>query len=79
MLAFVVGGIIPLMAILLSPREVAVPVTAVAVIIALGITGWLSAQLGRARKLRSMARTIGGGTLAMAITYGIGLAVGTQI
>jgi hypothetical protein len=33
--AFIVGGVIPLAAILLTPRDIAVPVTAVAVLVAL--------------------------------------------
>src|SRR5690606_16783028 len=35
MIAFIVGGLIPLLAILLTPRPMAVPVTALAVIVAL--------------------------------------------
>jgi vacuolar iron transporter family protein len=79
MLAFIVGGLIPLAAILLTPRVMAVPVTAIAVIIALAITGSISAHLGRASKLRAMGRTTSGGILAMAVTYGIGTLVGTQV
>lgn len=78
MIAFVVGGLIPLAAILVSPRATAVLVTAVAVIVALAITGSVSAHLGRAPKLRAAARTTGGGILAMAITYAIGSLVGGQ-
>ncbi len=78
MLAFLAGGAIPLAAILLSPRDIAVPVTAVAVVVALAATGSVSAHLGGAPKLRAMARTTGGGVLAMAITYGIGVLVGMQ-
>lgn len=79
MLAFVLGALVPLAAILLSAREVAVPVTAVAVVIALAVTGSVSAHLGGAGKLRAVLRTVGGGLDAMVITYGIGLLVGTQI
>ena len=79
MIAFVVGGLIPLAAILLSPRASAVLVTAVAVIVALAITGSVSAHLGRAPKLPAAARTMGGGILAMAITYAIGSLVGGQL
>lgn len=79
MLAFIVGGVIPLAAILLTPRDLAVAVTAAAVIIALAVTGSVSAHLGRAPKLRAMARTVGGGILAMAVTYGIGALVGMEI
>lgn len=79
MAAFVLGGLVPLLAILLSPRPVAVPVTAVAVVLALAATGSVSAHLGGAGKSRAMARTVGGGIAAMAITYAIGLLVGTQL
>ena len=78
MIAFVVGGLTPLAAILLSPRTAAVPVTAVAVIVALAVTGSISAHLGRAPKLRAAFRTVGGGIVAMAVTYVIGSLVGGQ-
>ena len=77
-LAFIAGALIPLATILLSPRAIAVPVTAVAVVVALAITGSVSAHLGRAPKLRAVLRTIGGGIAAMAITYGVGSLIGGQ-
>ncbi len=79
MAAFVIGGLIPLATILLSPRTIAVPVTAAATVAALAITGSISAHLGRAPKLRAAVRTTGGGILAMAITYAIGSLVGGQL
>lgn len=79
MVAFVLGALVPLVAILVTPRSVAVPVTGVAVVFALAATGSLSAHLGGAGKLRAAARTIGGGLAAMVITYAIGLLVGTQL
>lgn len=79
LLAFLTGGLIPLAAILAAPRAMAVPITAIAVFLALAITGSVSAHLGRASKLRAVARTTGGGVLAMAITYGIGSLVGAQL
>lgn len=79
MLAFVLGAVIPLATILLSDRHVAVPVTAVAVVLALAITGSVAAHLGGARKLRAVVRTVGGGLGAMVITYCLGLLVGAQI
>ena len=79
MLAFIVGGLIPLTAILLTARELVVPVTAIAVVVALAVTGTVSAHLGGARKLRAVLRTVGGGIAAMAITYGIGSLIGVQI
>jgi VIT1/CCC1 family predicted Fe2+/Mn2+ transporter len=79
MIAFICGGLVPLLTILLTPRAIAVPVTAGAVVAALAITGSLSAHLGHAPKLRAALRTVGGGIAAMAISYGIGTMVGTQI
>ena len=45
-------------------------------LIALGVTGWLSARLGGANIARAIQRVVIGGALAMAITFGIGLLVG---
>ncbi len=79
MVAFVFGGLVPLLAILLTPRDAAVMVTAAAVVVALAGTGVISAHLGGAAKGPAVARTVGGGLAAMSITYAIGLLVGTQI
>ena len=46
--------------------------TAVAVILALALTGTVSAPLGGSAQLRSALRAITGGVLAVAVTYGLG-------
>jgi VIT1/CCC1 family predicted Fe2+/Mn2+ transporter len=79
MVAFVLGALVPMAAILLTPRPVAVPVTGLAVVLALAATGSISAYLGGAGKLRAVMRIICGGLAAMVITYAIGLLVGTQL
>jgi vacuolar iron transporter family protein len=71
-LAFVLGGAIPFLAVVLAPPALFVPVTSCAVIVALACTGAISAGLGRAPVLRAMLRTTLGGVLAMAVTYGVG-------
>lgn len=76
MFAFAAGGIIPFAAIVLSPPQLAVPVTAAGVTIALAITGTLSAHLGNAPRLRAALRTVSGGLVAMAVTYGVGALIG---
>ena len=53
--------------------------TVFAVLIALAITGWVSARLGGANPLRPMLRVTVGGALAMAITFGIGHLVGATV
>ena len=70
--AFISGGSIPLAAILLTPESIRIPVTFVSVIIALAVTGTLSAKAGGADPLRASARVVVGGALAMIVTYGVG-------
>ena len=78
-LAFTVGGLIPFLAILLAPQAVAVPVTVAAVVVALAITGVVSARLGRASVPRAVLRNVLGGLLAMGVTYWIGRFFGAQL
>ncbi|WP_413232551.1 VIT family protein [Mycolicibacterium sp. 120266] len=77
--AFITGALLPLLAILLPTPSVRIPVTVVAVLIALAITGSVSARLGGAPRGRAVVRNIVGGGLALAITYAIGLFVGTVV
>ncbi|MBB5914999.1 VIT1/CCC1 family predicted Fe2+/Mn2+ transporter [Nocardia transvalensis] len=70
--AFTCGALLPLLAILLPPATWRVPVTFVAVLIALTITGSISARLGRSNPRRAARRVLIGGALAMGITYAIG-------
>ena len=63
---------IPLIAIIMTPESYRFPATLVAVLIALIITGSLSAHAGGASKMRATIRVVLGGIAAMAITYGIG-------
>jgi VIT1/CCC1 family predicted Fe2+/Mn2+ transporter len=76
--SFAIGGLLPLLAILLPPEPARVPITFVAVLLALAITGSLGAHLGDAPRGRATIRTLIGGTLALAATYGIGLLLHTQ-
>jgi VIT1/CCC1 family predicted Fe2+/Mn2+ transporter len=64
---------------LLGSRQVEVWATAAAAILALMVTGSLSAHLGHAPRMRAAARTVAGGILAMAVTYAVGVAVGTVV
>lgn len=59
--AFVLGALIPLVAILTSPRPIAVPVTMVSVVVALIVTGSVAAHLGGAPRTRAALRTVAGG------------------
>lgn len=78
-LAFTLGAVLPLLAIVLAPARVRVPVTFVTVLIALALTGALSARLSGAPRGRSVGRLVVGGALAMALTYTVGRLVGHAI
>ena len=79
MLAFTVGAVLPLLAIALPPVSWRVPVTVLAVVLALAGTGLVSARLGDSDAGRATVRVVLGGLLAMGITYLIGALLGTQI
>ncbi|TFB73768.1 VIT family protein [Cryobacterium glaciale] len=78
-IAFTVGAALPLLAVLLPPAEYRIGATFVAVLIALVVTGWLSAHLGSSPKLRAIARIVIGGILALAVTYVIGALIGGSV
>lgn len=77
-LSFTIGAILPLLAVLLMPLEWKIPVTVAVAMIALVITGYISAALGGAPKLRATVRVLVGGALALAVTFLIGSLLGTN-
>jgi VIT1/CCC1 family predicted Fe2+/Mn2+ transporter len=79
MLSFTLGGLIPLLAMVLAPRSIEIWVSGIAVLLALVGTGAVSAWLGRSPPLPSIVRTVAGGVVAMGVTYGIGKLAGTQL
>ncbi len=76
MLAFTVGALLPLLAIVLPPESWRVPVTMLTVTMALALTGWVSSRLGNARRRPAVLRNVGVGLLAMVVTFGVGYVVG---
>ncbi|MDR3660284.1 MAG: VIT family protein [Mycobacterium sp.] len=77
--SFTVGALLPLVAILLPPAALRIPVTMVAVLLALAITGVVSARLGGAPVGKAVARNVIGGALALGATYLVGDLVGRAI
>jgi VIT1/CCC1 family predicted Fe2+/Mn2+ transporter len=75
-LAFTLGSILPILAVALSPADLRVPVTFLAVLLALALTGILSAHLGGSRRRKAVIRLVVGGAIAMAVTYAVGHVVG---
>ncbi|MCK9344899.1 MAG: VIT family protein [Candidatus Pacebacteria bacterium] len=76
--SFTVGSLIPLFAIMLPSEEMRVPVTFASVLLALIMTGSLSAYAGGSSQRVATVRVVFGGLLAMAITYGIGTLFGVS-
>ena len=76
--AILLGALLPLLAILLPPPEWRVPVTVVTVLVALAITGAVSARIGGSPWLRSTVRIVVGGFLALAATFAIGTLLGVS-
>ena len=79
MLSFTVGALLPLLTIVLVVADLRVPVTVVAVVLALALTGWASARFGYGPAKQAVLRNMGGGLFAMLVTYGIGALVGQQV
>ncbi len=78
-LAFTVGALLPLLAILVPPTGWRVPVTFIAVLAALAIAGGVSARIGASSISRAVLRVVIGGAAGLSLTYGIGHLVGTAI
>jgi vacuolar iron transporter family protein len=77
--AFVIGGLLPLLAMIVFPASMRVPATFAAVLIALAITGATGGYLGGSPVLRPMVRVVVGGALALATTFLIGRLLGTTV
>lgn len=79
LISFTVGGLVPFLAVLFAPNDLRIWITSAAVLVALFATGYLSAGVGGASRLRAVLRVVIGGLIAMAVTYLIGHLFGTSI
>lgn len=78
-ISFVIGGLLPITAILLPPEGLREITTFISVLVALGLTGYASAVIGGAPPKRATLRVIFGGAMAMIITYAIGYLFGVNV
>ncbi|MHA3683464.1 VIT1/CCC1 transporter family protein [Leucobacter sp. HY1908] len=78
-IAFTAGALIPLVMILLPLGQYRILLAALAVVIGLLLTGWISAALGGAPRWRAIARNVLMGSATMAATYGVGLLFGVAV
>jgi len=79
LLAFTVGGTVPILTILLAGPSLRIPLTFGVAIVCLVGTGVAAASIAHSSKPRAMIRNVVGGSLALAVTYGIGALVGTAV
>jgi VIT1/CCC1 family predicted Fe2+/Mn2+ transporter len=78
-LSFSMGALVPLVAILMLPAAWRVPVTVVVVLVALAVTGAVSARIGGGVTRRPVVRVVVGGALGLAVTYGVGRLFGAAV
>ena len=78
-LAFSSGAILPLLAAVIFGGPLRTICTVVVTLVALAALGFTGARVGGAGELRATARVTVWGAIAMAVTYGIGAAVGSVV
>ena len=78
-ISFVLGAVLPMLAILLFPPASKFVSTFILTLVALGLAGYTSAWLSEAPRGRAVIRVITGGALAMLITGAVGHLVGLSL
>jgi vacuolar iron transporter family protein len=78
-LSFACGASLPLIAVGVAPGSSRVLACILVTLLALAVLGELGARLGGAPRLRAIIRVLSWGAVAMAITSGIGAAIGTIV
>jgi len=78
-IAFTVGALLPILAISGPWQDYRELATAVSVVIALALTGWWAAKVGKAPRLRSILRNVAVSVLTMALAYLAGAVLGVTI
>ncbi len=77
--AFVLGSLVPVLAVTLSAKSLRIGITAVLTVTALFGLGALGAQLGGAPRGRAAVRVVTLSVVSMIVTYGIGRLVGANV
>lgn len=78
-LAFTLGALVPLFVIVIVPEPAEIIVTVAAAVLALVVTGVVSARLGNAAAPRAALRNVTGGLAAMAVTFAVGSIYGGRL
>ena len=77
--AFGLGGLLPLIAVTGPWEDFRIQATVLSVALALIITGYVAAKIGKAKSGRGIFRNLVVGGMTMGVTYVIGLLVGTHL
>jgi VIT1/CCC1 family predicted Fe2+/Mn2+ transporter len=78
-LAFTLGAILPLFAVVIAPVSARIAVTALVALVALVGLGAVSAVAGGARWTRAAVRVVAWSSMAMAMTFAIGRIVHARV
>lgn len=78
-IAFAAGGLLPLLAMVCTPRAYGVTAIVVAVVLSLTLTGYVGAKIGGAKPARGIVRNLVVSLVTMGVTYAIGHLVGAAI
>lgn len=78
-IAFTLGAVLPVLAVVLAPPSIRIPMTFGVVVLALALTGLTSAKLGGAPISRAILRVVIGGVIGMGITYWVGGLLGANV
>ncbi|HKU12431.1 VIT1/CCC1 transporter family protein [Sinomonas sp.] len=76
-ISFLCGAVLPMLAILLLPQAIRVPLTFAAVLVALALTGAVGAWIGGGSRTLASIRVVLGGAIALATTFALGSLLGT--
>jgi vacuolar iron transporter family protein len=78
LLSFVAGGLVPFIAVVITPEEYKIVATVAAVLVALILTGYFSANAGKSSRTKAVIRVVIGGSVAMLVTYYVGSLFGAN-
>lgn len=78
-LSFVAGAVVPILVVLAAPESARLAGIAATTLVGLGSLGALGARIGGAPALRAAVRVLVGGSLALAISLGIGQLTGAVV
>lgn len=77
--SFLAGALLPLLSVFIAPTGAAAPVIFIVTIFTLALTGTISARLAETSALKAALRLVIGGSLGLAITYGVGALFGVAV